>query len=145
MRALPRRMCCAIVLVAAAAVGASAQFGARAPQWRGVWHAVVGSGSAYQMEGKDSRKTEMEIAVVGSETVEGKPGYWLEMAIQSPDAAGSFYMKQLMVLDGKQMAVKRATMQAVGQPPMEMSIGTWPGITQQPADVREQPSASAQK
>jgi len=49
---------------------------------------------------------EMEIAVVGSEIVDGKPSYWLEMAMKEPHE-GQMYIKHLMVLDGRRTQIKR--------------------------------------
>jgi hypothetical protein len=95
--------------------------GMRQPQMRGVWSPVVGSGAAYQMEGGREGKMEVEFAVVGTENVGGKPGYWLEMAFQSP-REGLMVMKQLMVLDANSLQVKRMIMQAPGEEPMEMPM-----------------------
>ena len=100
----------------------------------------MGSGAAYQVEPKGDRKTELEMAVVGSETYEGKTGYWLEWTMQDPRSGGQAYMKQLIVLDGKQMGMKRMIFQAPGQPPMELPMqmvnrGGQP--TEQPADARD--------
>ncbi len=120
----------------------SAQFGPRAPEMRGVWNPVVGSGAAYQVESRGDRKSELEIAVVGTESVSGKTGYWLEMGMNSPGGEGRAYIKNLIVLDGKQTRVTKMVMQAPGQPPMEMPIEMMNRgggrQTEQPADVREQ-------
>ncbi len=61
-----------VVFVLSGTPGAGAQMGmgGRTPQIQGVWNPVVGSGAVYQVESKDTHKTEMEIAVVGSETVD---------------------------------------------------------------------------
>ena len=141
MRIPSRIVSCAVVVVLAGAASASAQMGMgpRAPQFQGVWNPVVGSGGVYQVEGKNERKTEMEIAVVGSETVEGKPGYWLEMAVNDPRSGGQVYMKHLIVLDGKQTHIKRMIMQAPGQPPLEFSpeMMMRGQRSEQPADIRD--------
>ncbi len=130
-------------VMAASALTASAQMrmGMRPPEFRGVWNPVVGSGAAYQVERTGEGKTEMEITIVGSENVDGKPGYWLEMAMKNPRGEGDFYMKHLIVLDGKQTQVKRMIMQAPGQPPLEMPVERMQQrgrATEQPADVRDQ-------
>lgn len=130
-----------VVFAAAAASGASAQMGMgpRTPEIRGVWNPVVGSGGAYQVESRGERKTEMEIAVVDKETVSGKPGYWLEMAMKDP-REGQVYVKHLIVLDNKRTVITRMIIQVAGQPPLEMPMQMMGGSekTQQPADVREQ-------
>jgi hypothetical protein len=46
------------------------------PQVRGVWNPVVGAGTAYSAEHSGNEKTQMAMAVVGKETVDGKDGYW---------------------------------------------------------------------
>ena len=131
-----------VVFVLSGTPGAGAQMGmgGRTPQIQGVWNPVVGSGAVYQVESKDTHKTEMEIAVVGSETVDNKPGYWLEMSINDPRGGGPMYIKHLIVLDSKQTIVTRMIMQAPGQPPLEMSIEMMSRggrSVKQPADVRD--------
>ena len=137
-----RKILMVVAIIVSSALTASAQMGMgmRPPQIRGVWNPVVGSGGIYQIESRDSSKSEMEIAVVGSETVDGKPGYWLEMGFKSPRGEGEMYMKHLIVLDGKQTQIKRMIMQAQGQPPMEMPMEMMQRRrpTEQPADIREQ-------
>ncbi len=142
MQIVRRAVLMTVVFVLAGAPGAGAQMGmgGRTPQIQGVWNPVVGSGGAYQVESRGDHKTEMEIAVVGTETVDGKPAYWLEMTINDPGRGAPTYVKNLIVLDGKQTRVTRMIMQMPGQPPMEMpmemiSRGGKP--PEQPADVRE--------
>jgi hypothetical protein len=65
-----------------------AQMGFRAPDIRGVWNPVVGAGGVYQMERGAESKSNMELAVVGKETVDGQPGYWLEMSMTDLRAGG---------------------------------------------------------
>jgi hypothetical protein len=121
------RTLCWAVAVALLAVGtASAQRGPMGggmapPEFRGILNAVVGSGAAYQTENRGT-KSDIEITVVGKEDVGGKPGYWLEMAMNSPQSGGQMYMKMLMVVDGKNGSVTRMIMQMAGQPPMEMPL-----------------------
>ena len=129
-----------VMIVSALTASAQMGMGARSPEMQGVWNPVVGSGGAYLVETKGERKTEMEIAVVGRETVEGKPGYWLEMAMKEPHSEGNMYIKRLIVLDGKQMQVKRMIMQPPDQPPLEMpidSMQTHERTTERPADIRD--------
>ncbi len=118
---IKRSLILAVLVMLFSVLAANAQFQMRPPQFRGVWNPVVGSGAAYQVESQGSRKMEMEIAVVGSETVDGKPGYWLEMAMKDPHE-GQMYIKHLMVLDGRRTQIKRMVVQPASQPPIEMSI-----------------------
>jgi hypothetical protein len=127
--------CC--VLFSAAA--AHAQMG-RAPQFYGVWNPVVGAGAAYSLE-NHGQTSEMEIAIVGKESVNGKDGYWFEMTMQTPREKGTFVMKYLYVLDGAQTRVVRTVMQMPGQPPMEMPASMMDRMgaaSTQMADVRAQ-------
>lgn len=121
-----------------AALPAAPQMMRNMPSLRGVWNPVVGSGAAYQMDGAQM-KSEMEIGVVGKEDVGGKTGYWIEMGM-SPNGAGQMYVKNLMVVDGKNTTLSRMIMQMAGQPPMEMPVQM---INQnmggaQSADIRDQ-------
>jgi len=106
------------VLTLMAAWPATSQMMGNVPNLRGVWNPVIGSGASYEVDGK-AGKTEMEITVVGKEDVGGKPGFWVEMGM-NPNGAGQMYVKNLMVLDGKNTSLSRMIMQMGNQPPMEM-------------------------
>ena len=114
------RWAVAFVAILSLVGSTAAQFGPRPPQIQGVWNPVVGSGAAYSMESKREGKMEMEFAIVGAETVAGKPGHWLEMAMTTKE--GLMVMKNLMVFDGGVGQMKRMIMQAPGQPPMELPV-----------------------
>ncbi len=139
---MTRTIAVAVLLCLASLQGltAEAQMGARAPDMRGVWNPVVGSGGVYQID-RPGGKGEMEMAVVGQETVEGKPAYWFEMAMSDPRSGGRMFIKQLMLKDGDRADVKRMILQAAGQQPMEMPV-TFPGApepqSRQSADVRKE-------
>ncbi len=117
MRTLRNLGLLAVVTLAVAWPSASQMMGTM-PSLRGVWNPVVGSGASYQVDAKTG-KTEMEITVVGQEDVGGKPGFWVEMGM-TPNAGGQMYVKNLMVLDGKNTSISRMILQMAGQPPMEM-------------------------
>ncbi len=85
---------------------------------RGVFNPVVGSGAAYEMTSADGRKSNIEFAVVGKESVDGKDGYWMEWT--SNAMGGDMIVKMLMV-PGDTTVVSRTIMQMPGRPPMEMS------------------------
>lgn len=112
------------LLAALSATDASAQMGmgmrAGPPQIGGVWSPVVGQGAAYEITTKDGKKIGEELTIVGKESVEGKDGYWLEMATSSPDMGGQMVMKFLFVLDGQETRSVKTIMQLPGRPPMEM-------------------------
>ncbi len=120
-------------------VPGSAQF-PRTPYFRGVWNPVVGSGGAYEIEGKGDTKQEMELAIVGSEEVDGKTGYWMEMAVRGGGEEQGV-VKYLVVLADKETQIKKMVVQAGSQPAMEMPIEMMMRggkASEQPADIREQ-------
>jgi hypothetical protein len=117
------RVALAIFVLAIAAPFAGAQMMFHTPDMRGVWNPVVGSGGSYEIsQASNADKREMEIFVVGKETVEGKDGYWLEIVMPHAKTGGDLAIKSLMVLDGSNAAVYRAVIQMPGMAqPMEMS------------------------
>jgi hypothetical protein len=103
-----------------AALPAVSQLGGmRPPEFRGIFNAVVGSGAAYEMDGKTG-KNNLEITVVGKEDVNGKSGVWVELAVNQPQG-GQMYAKNLMVVDGNTATSTRVIVQLAGQPPMDVS------------------------
>jgi hypothetical protein len=117
-----------------------AQMGFRTPDIRGVWNPVVGAGGVYQMERGGESKSNMEFSIVGTETVDGKPGYWLEMSMTDPRSGGQMLIKHLMVHEGDRAEIKRMVMQAPGQPPIELPAAMTrqgPRPTQS-ADIRKE-------
>ena len=136
-----RTFCWAVAIALLAAGTALAQrgpMGMAPPEFRGILNPTVGTGAAYQTE-NGGTKNDIEITVVGKEDVGGKPGYWMEMAMNSPQAGGQMYMKMLMVVDGKSGSVSRMIMQMAGQPPMEMPVQGMMGNMQQntSTDIRD--------
>ncbi len=109
------------------------------PAFRGVWAPVVGSGAAYQVE-TNREKREMEMAVVGAESHEGKTGHWLEIFMKDP-RQGNVVMKMLVVLDGSNTRSMRMVMQTQETGPIEMPInlmgGGGRGQTVNEADFRQ--------
>jgi hypothetical protein len=116
---------------------ASAQFGrSSAPSYRGVWNPSVGAGAAYEVTKKDGTKTNMEMAIVGKESIDGKDAYWFEVTMDSP--RGTMIMKSLSVRDDQNMSVSRMIMQFAGRPPMEMPTQMMQARAEkQPADIRQ--------
>lgn len=115
------RFILAFLFVVGLAASATAQFGQRMrpPSVRGVWSPVVGSGAVYQIESR-GRKFDMEIAVVGTETVNGKPGHWLETTMTGEMA--QVISKNLMVPNNDSLEVKRMIFQMGDEGPMEMPV-----------------------
>jgi hypothetical protein len=119
-------------------LAASAQMGMHSgPTMRGVWNPVVGAGAGYELTKKDGTKTNMEMAIVGKESVEGKDGYWFEVTI-SDTPMGTMVMKTLTVRDDQNMIVSRMIMQMPNHPPMEMPSQMMKSRQEkQPADIRQ--------
>jgi hypothetical protein len=120
------------------AAGASAQMmRGGPPQFNGVWNPIVGQGAVYQITKEAGKNTEIEIAVLGKETVNGKDGYWLEMATSIPEMSGQMVTKSLFVLDGQETRAVKTIMQVPGHPPMEMPAQmTRHEHSSQSADIR---------
>lgn len=100
---------------------------------------MVGAGATYEITEKKGEKNDLEIAVVGAETIEGQSGHWLEMTIKTRE--GVMVMKNFIVLKGKETPVLRMIIQAGGEEAMEfpmqmMGMGRGPQRPQK-ADVRE--------
>jgi hypothetical protein len=137
------RLCSAVLCILMVSQIATAQMGRGmgGPSMRGVWKPVVGLGSAYQMETKGEGKMEMEIAIVGAETSEGKPGHWVEQTINHP-REGQIVMRTLMAMDGKDLRTLRMVFQQGDSEPMEMSTEMMGMMGQQQkaqkSDVREE-------
>lgn len=119
---------------------AAAQFPGRQgpPVIRGIWSPTVGTGAVYAMESKRD-KSEMEVAVVGTETHQGKSGYWLEMTMKTRE--GGVVSKVLMVSSEKTLQPARMIMQMEGQEamefPMEMMGRMGPRPEAQSTDFRD--------
>jgi hypothetical protein len=124
------------VLFGLMATAAAAQMGSfSAPHVMGFWNPVVGQGATYSMQSAKGDKTDMQIAIVGKEQVEGKDAYWYEMAFNR--GSGQMIIKTLMVLNGTDTHVSRMIMQMPNRPPMEMPTQMMhQDKTTQPADVR---------
>jgi hypothetical protein len=102
-------------------------FGPKPPTLSGIWHPVVGTGAAYQMTDLGGKNTQMEITIVGKEDVDGKPNFWLEMAMTDPRTSAPVYVKSLMSVNDSGVTSMRMVMQIPGQPdPMEMDMNMNP-------------------
>ncbi len=109
----------AICLFIAGTASAQMGMGMRQPAApSGVFSPVVGAGAAYDITTSEGRKTNIEYAIVGKETVNGKDGYWMEWTT-SGMGNGEMVMKVLTV-PGDTTATTRVIMQMPGRPPMEM-------------------------
>ncbi len=126
-----------VVCLLAIAAAASAQMGMRqSPIPRGVFSPVVGSGAAYEITTSEGRKTNIEYAIVGKESVNGKDAYWMEWTT-SGMGSGQMVMKMLTAV-GDSTVTSRMIMQMPGRPPMEMPAQMTGRMNGQsaPADIR---------
>ena len=106
---------------------AAQMFGPKPPSLSGIWHPVVGTGAAYEMTDKGGKNTQMEITIVGKEDVDGKPNFWMEMAMTDPRTSAPVYVKSLMSVNDSGVTSMRMVMQIPGQPdPMEMDMNMNP-------------------
>jgi hypothetical protein len=135
MKNIPIRFAVAALFCSLLAGAAGAQMGRfSAPHVMGFWNPVVGAGAVYTVQPAKGDKTEMQIAIVGKEAVDGKDAYWYEMSFHQ--GGGQMIMKSLMVLNGPDTHVSRMIMQMPGRPPMEMPTQTMHQDRSTPADVR---------
>jgi hypothetical protein len=111
----------ALTALLLAAPAAMAQLPGGPPPVRGVWSPVEGQGAVYEVEGKGIPKQQMEMAIVGSERVDGQTAYWFEIAMQDP-RHGQMVMKMLYSPKQEKLQTVRMVMQMTGQPPMEMPM-----------------------
>lgn len=128
----------AFVVTALFASMVFAQMPGQGPRIGGLWNPQVGSGAVYEMTDQRGRKREMEIAIVGTESHQGKPGHWVEITVLDPGGK-VMVMKRLMIRSGDQLDVARVIMQRGDEAPMEMPVGMGMGPRQesQSADVRK--------
>jgi hypothetical protein len=129
------------MLALAVPLGAQMGMGPRTPDLSGIWHPVVGSGGAYEMTDREGKKSQMEVSVVGKEDVNGKAGFWMEMAMAGPRSGGQMYMKYLLAPGDNGLASTRMVMQMPGQDPMEMDMNMNMGGRRMPqstpTDIRD--------
>jgi hypothetical protein len=106
-------VCC--LCIAALAGTAGAQFGfQRTPTLGGLFNPVIGSGADYDMTTSKGEKMTMGISIVGSDTINGKQGYWMEIAVTGGKLPQPMYMKSLSVVDGNSMMTQRMIMMING-------------------------------
>jgi hypothetical protein len=89
------------------------------PNITDIFHPVVGSGAAYEIQhtDKSDEPMHMEMVVVGTEMVGTQQGFWMEMAHQERKTGQMSYMKMLVTPD---FQPKKIVIQAPGKGAMEM-------------------------
>lgn len=90
------------------------------PNITDIFKPVVGKGAVYETVRKDKQgeaPRQMEMAIVGKDSVEGQEGYWFEMVMA--EKSGQMYGKILVTRD---FQTKKIVFQQAGQQAMEMPI-----------------------
>ncbi|HXM95535.1 MAG TPA: hypothetical protein VOA64_14985 [Candidatus Dormibacteraeota bacterium] len=143
-----RTLLVAFAFAVCSAVAAFAQLGGmmRPPGMQGVFNPVVGTGAVYELTDKKQTKTNMEIAVVGKENVNGKDAYWIETGVQDPKSHEIMWIKMLVAKDQNNVVTERFITRIPGQPqPVEMSMSMATGMggqsKSQPSDFRDKAEA----
>ena len=112
-------LCCLSFVISAGA--ARAQMGGMGmarniPTMGGVFNPTVGVGADYDMTTSKGEQMKMSWAIIGKDSIDGKPGYWIEIGFSGGKMPGTMYMKSLSVVDASgQMATERMIMQMNGQ------------------------------
>jgi hypothetical protein len=140
MRMLTMNCMIALMLLASVTASAHPAQTAQGPRgmapadFRGVFNPTVGLGAAYQLEtGGNPIMAEMEITVIGKQTVDGKQGYWIEFGALGQQR--QLYMKMLVLVDGNNISTTRSIIQSSGTSAVELPLPGTPQTT--PADNRE--------
>ncbi len=129
------------MLVLASPLGAQMGIlGTRTPGMSGIWNPVVGSGAAYEMTDRDGKKSQLEITIVGKEEVNGKPSYWMEMAMSNARAGADMFLKYLISPSDNGLVPVRMVMQLPGEDPTDVDMNLVGGsrVKQSiPSDIRD--------
>ncbi len=115
--AMAAALCCLGLMVSAGAV--NAQMGGMGmarniPGFGGIFNPTVGVGADYDVTTSKGENMKMSMAIVGTDTINGQTGYWMQMGFNSPKA-GQVYMKMLSVKTGNQVMTSRMVMGMNGQ------------------------------
>ncbi|HVB87223.1 MAG TPA: hypothetical protein VNK23_11230 [Candidatus Dormibacteraeota bacterium] len=108
-----------VALFLLAALPASAQMFGRPQIPSGIVNPLVGGGAVYEFDQGNGRKSTVEIAMIGKESVDGKDGYWIEMTV-SDTPMGQMIAKVLYVIAEGRATTSKMIMQMGSRPPMEM-------------------------
>jgi hypothetical protein len=96
------------------------------PNITDIFHPVVGSGAAYEIQHTDhtGEPMHMEMVVVGTELVGTQQGYWMEMGHQDRKSGQMSYIKMLVTPD---FQPQRVIIQVPGKGAMEMPFNAMAG------------------
>ena len=100
----------------------------------GFFNPVVGGGASYLTTDSNGRKSGLDLALIGKESVNGKDGYWVEWTL-SDTSMGAIVAKELVVM-GDPITISRVVMQMAGRPPMVMPEEMTSNMDIKSADIR---------
>jgi hypothetical protein len=108
------RLSALVVIVSlATAASISAQMGMRSVHLPpGFFNPVMGGGASYQTTDSDGRKSGLDLALIGKESVNGQNGYWVEWTL-ADTSMGAIVAKELVVM-GDPITISRVVMQMAG-------------------------------
>ena len=100
----------------------------------GFFNPAVGGGASYLTTDSNGRKSGLDLALIGKESVNGKDGYWVEWTL-SDTSMGAIVAKELVVM-GDPITISRVVMQMAGRPPMVMPEEMTSNMDIKSADIR---------
>jgi hypothetical protein len=89
------------------------------PNIADIFKPVVGEGSVYeqQRDGQKQADTPLEMTIVGKDTIDGQPAWWMEVGQVLGSSGGMVYSKVLVTKD---FQFRKVVIQQPGQQAMEM-------------------------
>jgi hypothetical protein len=108
-------ICCLGLLAMSGAARAQFGRGPQTPTLGGMFTPVIGLGADYDMTTSKGEKMNFQMAIVGSDTINGKQGYWMEITIAGGKMPQPMVMKSLSVVDGNSVMTQRMVMMMNGQ------------------------------
>jgi hypothetical protein len=108
-------VCCLCTVALASAANAQFGRGAAPPAMSGIFNPTIGLGADYDLVTSKGEKIDFQIAIVGSEVVNGKKGYWTEITMSGGKLPEPMVMKSLSVIDGNSVTTQKTVMMMKGQ------------------------------
>lgn len=117
------------------AISANGQMGMREVRLPpGFFNPVMGGGASYQTMDSNGRKSGLDLALIGKESVNGKNAYWVEWTM-TDTSIGAIVARELVVM-GEPITISRVVMQMAGRPPMVMPEQMTSNLDIKPSDIR---------
>jgi hypothetical protein len=114
--AMMAALCCLSLFATAGAAHAQLGMQRSMPAFGGMFNPVVGSGADYDMTTSKGDQMTIQIGIVGKDTINGQPGYWMQMGMNGGKMKdGPMYIKMLSVVSGDQVTTTRMIMGIKGQ------------------------------